>query len=234
MNRINRLIFAVLIMLMLIFGAAACGTAGDIADDPQKPGQNQKDGPDPKEQEQDEEDNQNKDSGVLGNGQSKYSKEELLKEMNDVPIRDFELEALDGSTIKLSDQKGKIVLLNLWATWCPPCRAEMPYLQEVYDEYKDGDVIILAVNSTDTELRGGSDSQKAEKQVREFMEDNGYTFPVLLDRDNEVWNTYQYRGAVPVTYIIDKEGIIRYLIPGAFMDKAQILDFIERVRIVSD
>lgn len=158
-------------------------------------------------------------------------KEALLEGMMDIPIEDFELEDLNGNKIKLSDYKGKIVLLNFWGTWCPPCREEMPYFQEIYEEYKDDDVVVLTVNSTSVELRGGTDSEQAEKNARKFMEDNGYTFPVLLDKDDEVWAIYQQRG-IPANYVIDKEGIVRYAFAGAYPSKEQIIQYIENIRAI--
>lgn len=135
----------------------------------------------------------------------------------DVEMKDFELKGLDGEDIKLSDYSDKVVILNFWATWCPPCKIEMPYMQEIHEKYDD--VVILAVNSTTTELRGGSDSKKAKKQVEKLIDSEGYTFPVPLDTDNEV--SILYSGVfpmqgIPTNFIIDKEGIIRYVSPGAF------------------
>lgn len=158
-------------------------------------------------------------------------KETLLEGMMDIPIEDFELEDLNGSKIRLSDYKGKIVLLNFWATWCPPCRQEMPYFQEIYEEYKDDDVVVLTVNSTSVELRGGTDSEQAEKNAREFVKDNGYTFPVLLDKNDEVWAIYQQRG-IPANYVIDKEGIVRYAFAGAYPSKEQIIQYIDNIRAI--
>jgi thiol-disulfide isomerase/thioredoxin len=138
-------------------------------------------------------------------------------------IMDFELEDLNGNKVRLSDFKGKIVFLNFWATWCPPCRHEMPFMQELYEKYKD-DLVILAVNPSGTENRGMGDSQKAEETVRQFIEEEGYTFPVLLDRDDSVWGMYRQRG-IPANYMIDREGIIKYLKPGAFMSLEELEAF---------
>lgn len=141
---------------------------------------------------------------------SKYGFYEINK-----PMEDFEAEDLSGNKVKLSDYKGEIIFLNFWATWCPPCRSEMPHMEEFYAKYKDENVAVLAVSSTSVELRGGTDDKAAEKRVRDFIERNGYTFPVLLDRNDEAWKIY-YQAGVPANYIIDKEGIIRYLKLGAF------------------
>jgi cytochrome c-type biogenesis protein len=164
---------------------------------------------------------------------NKPSKEEVLKDMMEVPMEDFEAIDLDGNKVKLSDYKGKIIFLNFWATWCPPCREEMPFMQEIYDEYKGQDVVVLAVNSTSVELRGGTDSDKAESQTREFIKDKGYTFPVLLDKDDKAWSIYMQRG-IPTNYIIDKQGIIRYGFSGAFHNKEQMIQLIENIRILDN
>lgn len=161
----------------------------------------------------------------------KPNKEEILKEMMELPMEDFEAVDFEGNKVKLSDYKGKIIFLNFWATWCPPCREEMPLMQEIYNEYKDQDVIILAVNPTSVELRGGNDSEKAEKQAKEFIQDSGYTFPVLLDKEDKAWGIYQQRG-IPTNYVIDKQGIIRYGFSGAFQSKIQMKSLIENIRAI--
>ena len=141
---------------------------------------------------------------------------------------DFELVDLNGNNVKLSDYKGQIVFLNFWATWCPPCRYEMPDMENVHKEYGDKGVIILGVNSTANELRGGRDSNKAEKQVRSYIEDEGYTFSIPLDRDDSVaieYNQIYPMTGIPTTYMIDREGIVRFVRPGAFLNEEQIKAF---------
>jgi len=143
-----------------------------------------------------------------------------------MPISDFELEDLNGESYKLSELKGKIVFLNFWATWCPPCREEMPHMQEFYEKYKDRGVVLLAVSPASVENRGSSDSAAAEKKVREFIEEDGYTFPVLLDKDDAVWSVYMQRG-IPANYVIDAEGTVRYLKPGAFAGLEEMEAFLK-------
>jgi peroxiredoxin len=117
---------------------------------------------------------------------------------------DFKLTTLTGEKVSLSDYKGKTVILNFWASWCPPCRVEMPYMENYYEENKDSkNVEILAVNMTKTE-RGGGD--KIEK-VEGFVDELKLTFPVLLDEAGEVMKLYQIM-AYPTTYLINPEGII--------------------------
>ncbi|MCG8502360.1 MAG: TlpA family protein disulfide reductase [Firmicutes bacterium] len=159
------------------------------------------------------------------------NKEDIPEGMMDLAMEDFEAVDFEGNTVKLSDYKGKIIFLSFWATWCPPCREEMPWMQEIYDEHKDQDVVILAVSPTSVEMRGGDDSDRAENQVRKFITENGYTFPVLLDKEDKAWSVYQQRG-IPANYVIDKQGIIRYTIPGAFRSKEQMETFIENIRSI--
>lgn len=148
----------------------------------------------------------------------------------DQPSIDFELEDLNGNKIKLSDYKGQLVFLNFWATWCPPCREEMPDMEAIHQQYGDKGVVILAVSSTGPELRWrGNDSQKAESQVREFIEKEGYTFTIALDPNDQVYaeysNIFPING-IPTTFMIDREGNIRYIRPGAFQGEEQLKAFI--------
>ncbi|MGS2777744.1 peroxiredoxin family protein [Robertmurraya sp. GLU-23] len=108
---------------------------------------------------------------------------------------DFELMTLDGKTVKLSDYRGKKVILNFWATWCPPCKAEMPDIQKFYNE-ADDNVEILAINID------------PQYDVKKFVREANVTFPVLLDSKDEVNNLYRIL-TIPTTYFIDGEGIIR-------------------------
>ncbi|RKQ30801.1 TlpA family protein disulfide reductase [Oceanobacillus halophilus] len=116
---------------------------------------------------------------------------------------DFELTTLNGETAKLSDFRGKRVFINFWATWCPPCRAEMPDMQELYE---NKDVEILAVNLTA--------SEKSEEGVVEFVEDYGLTFPILMDVEGQVESLFQV-SAYPTSYLVDSEGRIQYKAIGA-------------------
>jgi thiol-disulfide isomerase/thioredoxin len=113
---------------------------------------------------------------------------------------DFELESLSGDTFKLSDLRGKKVILNFWATWCGPCREEMPEMQDFYDNNED--VEILAVNLLETE----SD----ESDVEEYIDQFEYTYPILLDRNSDVSDAYKGAVAVPTTYFIGTDGTIQH------------------------
>lgn len=143
------------------------------------------------------------------------------------PSADFTLKGLDGKDYKLSDFKGKIVLLNFWATWCPPCQGEMPEFQKLYQRLDaDSPVAILAVAGSTLE---GDSPDKAKKTVSDFIGKNKFTFPVLYDEDGAVWNVYQQQG-IPANYIIDGEGNVRLLISGAFRNEAQLYAALEAVR----
>ena len=120
---------------------------------------------------------------------------------------DFELNSLDGQTISLSDFRGKPVLLNFWASWCGPCVFEMPFLQEIYDEWSGKGLILLAVNI-------GESSSK----VKEFLQKHNLSLPVLLDTKKVAAQKYNIAG-IPTTFFIDKDGIIREIFLGAFPNK---------------
>lgn len=107
---------------------------------------------------------------------------------------DFELESLDGTITKLSDLKGKNVIINFWATWCDFCVAEMPDLQKLQEEYKDEDLLILAVNVGET-----------KEEIEKFIEDNNLTFTILLDEDGIVSNNYGV-SSFPSTLAVNKDG----------------------------
>ncbi|HEY8489577.1 MAG TPA: TlpA disulfide reductase family protein [Dehalococcoidia bacterium] len=110
---------------------------------------------------------------------------------------DFQLRTLDGGTVRLSDLRGRPVVINFWATWCPPCREEMPLLVDAHQAHQDQGLVILAVNV-----------RESEGQARAFAEEFGLDFPVAMDVRGEVadrYRTYQF----PESYFIDREGVIR-------------------------
>ncbi len=116
---------------------------------------------------------------------------------------DFALVDLDGNTVTLSHLRGKTVVMNFWATWCPPCRAEMPALEALYQEYKDRDVLVLGV-----------DVRESPDKVRPFIQKYGYSWIFVQDVSGAVSRTYGIR-AIPTTFFIGKEGLIREVSIGA-------------------
>ncbi|SCM96103.1 Uncharacterized protein BWINRASL_03300 [Bacillus mycoides] len=147
-----------------------------------------------------------KDQAVVRGEQEKS--EAAMKEMiaqNGIEIGksapDFALTKLDGTNVKLSDLKGKKVILNFWATWCGPCQQEMPDMEAFYKEHKEN-VEILAINYTPSEKGGG------EEKVRNFAKEKGITFPILLDKNIDVTTAYKVI-TIPTSYFIDTKGVIQ-------------------------
>lgn len=122
---------------------------------------------------------------------------------------DFTLETTSGESVTLSDFRGQGVLVNLWASWCGPCRAEMPAMQRVYDEYKDQGFVVLAVNIT---------SQDSVTNALAFAEEYNLNFPILLDIRGEVADAYLMR-AFPSSFFIDKDGVITEVVIGGPMSE---------------
>ncbi|AZR73262.1 hypothetical protein BBF96_07610 [Anoxybacter fermentans] len=116
---------------------------------------------------------------------------------------DFTLKNLKNEKVSLSDFQGKYVLLNFWAIWCPPCRAEMPDLDRFYRENQEEFVIL------------GIELGSNEESVREFVQKGGYQYPIVLDTDKYIGGNIYRVSAVPTTYIINREGRILHVIRGA-------------------
>ncbi|MBF8294290.1 MAG: resA 6, partial [Bacteroidetes bacterium] len=130
-------------------------------------------------------------------------KKELAKGRVNKPAVDFALKNLEGKIVKLSDLRGKVVVIDFWATWCGPCKASFPYLQQVYNKYKDNPkVVILAVNTWEN-----VSGKEKEDLVKKFMADNKYTFPVLYDEG--FVEKYGVSG-IPTKFVIDKKGMIQF------------------------
>ncbi|MBA7613037.1 Thiol-disulfide oxidoreductase ResA [subsurface metagenome] len=130
---------------------------------------------------------------------------------------DFQLQNLDGQTVSLGNLQGKPVLINFWATWCPSCVSEMPYIQEIYEEWSDAKLVVLAINI-------GESSSKVE----EFMQNHNLSFTVLLDTKQDVAQKYNFQ-YIPTTFFIDKDGIIQEKVIGPFQNKAQIENRLSKI-----
>jgi len=132
---------------------------------------------------------------------------------------DFALPDAQGQTVRLSDLRGRPVLVNLWASWCGPCQAEMPEMQEVYEAYQDQGFTILAVNTT---------FQDEPRAAQEFAGSLGLTFPILFDLDGSVSGLYQVR-AMPTSFFVDQEGVIRRAVFGGPMPEALLRAEVEKL-----
>jgi len=132
---------------------------------------------------------------------------------------DFTLDLLGGGQVTLSELRGKAVMVNLWASWCPPCRAEMPAIENVYQAYKDRGFEVLAVNTT---------FQDSEAEAAAFAQNFSLTFPILLDRTGAVSARYLLR-ALPSTFFVDRQGVIRSVVIGGPMSEAVIQSKVEDV-----
>lgn len=130
---------------------------------------------------------------------------------------DFELNTPDGQTVVLSELKGTPVLLNFWATWCGPCVHEMPFLQQIHEDWPGEELVLLAVNI-------GENSS----QVGQFMQSYGFSFTVLLDSQAALAQRYNVYG-IPTSVFIDKEGVIQEIKVGAFQSQAEIENILDRL-----
>lgn len=167
------LLAALVSALLLLLVACAAPDTSDREDDPMGP------------------------AGPAHSAQTESQARETAKPVNYAP--DFEVLDNDGNTVRLSDFRGKPVVLNFWATWCPPCKAELPDFDRSAATYGD-EVTFLMVNLTD----GGRDTVSG---VREFVAANGYTFPVYFDTRYSAANAYRV-SSIPTTYFINAEGEI--------------------------
>ncbi|MFL0267041.1 TlpA family protein disulfide reductase [Candidatus Clostridium radicumherbarum] len=148
--------------------------------------------------------NTNKESQVLNKSNSSTDNNSLAAStstkfnigISRQKAADFKLKDLSGKEVSLSDFKGKRVFLNFFATWCPPCKAEMPEMEKLYEETKDSDLVILAV-----------DLEESTETVRSFVNNNKYNFKVLLDSNSTAAEKYQI-SSIPTSYFIDKDGNI--------------------------
>jgi len=135
-----------------------------------------------------------------------------------VQVEDFRLTDLDGKSQSLSQYRGKVVLVNFWATWCKPCTTEMPAMQATYDKLRDKGFVVLAINELEDDAK-----------VRQHIKQYGHTFPVLMDRDNKVANQFGVFG-LPVSVFIDEKGIVQEYIKGGLLTEQKIIDVTARIQ----
>jgi cytochrome c biogenesis protein CcmG/thiol:disulfide interchange protein DsbE len=135
------------------------------------------------------------------------------------PAPDFTLQDLSGQVYRLADFQGKVVFLNVWATWCAPCRMEMPSMERLYRRFQGSDFVMLAV----------SEDEDGAAAVRPFVDDLGLTFPILIDRDGTIPQRYGVTG-YPETFVIDRQGrVAQHLIGPENWASEQVFDFFSRL-----
>ena len=132
------------------------------------------------------------------------------------PAPDFTLQTVDGTPLRLSDLKGKPVFMNFWATWCVPCREEMPAMQELYEQYRDRGLVILAVNMEEDQAR-----------VQRWIDQGGFTYTFVLDSEGQQLKRYNVNAA-PTSYFIGRDGVIRDLKLGA-ISRAEMQTKVEKL-----
>lgn len=131
----------------------------------------------------------------------------------------IQLKSLTGEVIQLHQLKGKKVILNFWASWCGPCKVEMPHMEQYYRKYKEKhNVEIVAVNLT-------SDERKGKQGIEQFVKSYRLTFPILLDQEGYTKNEYMVK-QIPTTYLIHEDGTIAYKVMGPLNDQ-KLIELIE-------
>jgi len=133
------------------------------------------------------------------------------------PAPDFQLHDIEGQTITLSNLRGSPVILNFWASWCGPCKHEMPFIQQIYEDWQSEGVILLSINFRET-----------YSVATQFMESNELSFPVLFDTDGTVGLDYKVSG-IPTTFFIDKGGSIQAQKLGSFTSVTEIENYLIKI-----
>jgi cytochrome c biogenesis protein CcmG/thiol:disulfide interchange protein DsbE len=132
---------------------------------------------------------------------------------------EFTLETIDQQIVTLSELEGQAILVNIWTTWCPPCRAEMPIIEKLYEEYKDRGFIVLGLNAT---------VQDNLTVITPFIKKYNLTFPILLDELGEVSRAYQIQ-SLPTSFFINRDGTINEVVIGGPMSEALLRTRIEDI-----
>ncbi|MFE8702625.1 thiol-disulfide oxidoreductase ResA [Cytobacillus sp. FJAT-54145] len=147
-----------------------------------------------------------------------FTKDDIQKVELGKKAPDFVLTDLNGEKHRLSDYEGQGVFLNFWATWCPPCEREMPYMNSVYEIYKDKGVQIIAVNVMESDIA-----------VQEFSKRYDLQFPIAIDKDGQVMNAYGVN-PLPITFLIDKEGMVVDIHKGELLKESDVANLLEKIK----
>lgn len=245
MNKRN-LVLALALVLVLSFGLSACDLFGSKPETNmekasesslnESSAEESSKGEAPaaessKEDKVEEAKSENKDEDFVGTLESSPSED--TEDAEAPPILhavDFSLRDQNGDRHNLEDYKGKVIILNFWQTWCPPCRAEMPDFQKVYEKYNENkdDVVILGVASPKNELNTSyTQEQETDEGIAKFLADNNYSYPNLMDYTAELYFQYQVQ-SFPTTIVVDKEGNLYGYQPGMVREE-QLVKVIEDV-----
>ena len=127
-----------------------------------------------------------------------FDKQEVVVLEAGQPAPDFTLDTLDGNKVTLSEYKGKVVMVNFWASWCQPCRQEMPDIEKAYETYKDQGLVVLGVNLSEKNV-----------PIQGFVKQYDLTFPILMDRQGTTAVDLYKVKPIPTTFFVDREGILR-------------------------
>ena len=163
-------------------------------------------------------------SGLVWIYASRIDQNNIMTEESSAPFTGFkaplfELQTENGETVSTLDYQGTPLIINLWTSWCPPCRAEMPAMERVYQEHKGEGLEILAVNIT---------NQDSKSDAIQFARELGLTFPVLFDNTGKVSELYHLK-ALPTTFFVDEFGIIREVVIGGPMSETLLQTRVEKI-----
>ena len=209
---IKKILITILILSILLFIFAGCKDSS-ITADIEEEGIDEAGVIDESEVEGKKEEEAEEDLKADDKSEDSSNDEEVSLD-EDEYVNDFTLLDLDNNEISLSDFKGKIVVINFWGTWCPPCRAELPDFIEVYNEYKDRGVQFLGIGLDEVE------------NLKAFAEEYNISYPILIDGSIDVISDKWRINSVPTTYIVDENGEVVFFNIG-MMTKKQLIDAVE-------
>lgn len=234
----KKYILPLILIILLSLALSACNTLGSIPLESKSRDTETSETPDPTSEEESpaetsaEEPSADESAAEPADDKAASEGEDFVGKLEEVEgekgpklmAADFSLQDQNGTRHKLKDYEGKILILNFWQTWCPPCRMEMPDFQSVYEKYGENqeDVVILGIASPKNELQSVySQEQLNDEQIKEFLKKDNYSYPSLMDYKGELYSTYQI-SAFPTTFFVGKDGAILGRIPGAVNEETLV------------